>query len=84
MGLENGRYDNQKVIALLQAVKQVYYDRMVHTMQIIFWARELAAKWSHEVKSLPLRNRTFPLTNEHPEDNYTPPPGPVDLTAVWK
>ncbi|KAE9060513.1 hypothetical protein PF007_g30580 [Phytophthora fragariae] len=84
MGLENGRHDKQKVIALLQAAKQVYYDRKVHAVHIIFWTRELAAKWSREVKTLPFRNRTFPLVNEHPEDTHTSSQGPVDTEVVWR
>ncbi|KAE8885379.1 hypothetical protein PF003_g30581 [Phytophthora fragariae] len=84
MGLESGRHDKQKVIALLQAAKQVYYDRKVHAVHIIFWTRELAAKWSQEIKSLPFRNRTFPLINGHPEDTFSSSPGAVDSTEVWK
>ncbi|KAE9280110.1 hypothetical protein PR003_g28047 [Phytophthora rubi] len=84
MGLENGRHDKQKVIELLQNAKQVYYDRKVHAVHIIFWTREMAAKWSHEVKTLPFRNRTFPLINEHPDDTYTSSPGTVNSAEVWK
>ncbi|KAE9085951.1 hypothetical protein PF006_g26128, partial [Phytophthora fragariae] len=84
MGLENGRHDKQKVIELLQNAKQIYYDRKVHAVHIIFWTREMAAKWSHEVKTLPFRNRTFPLINEHPDDTYTSSPGTVNSAEVWK
>ncbi|KAF1786301.1 hypothetical protein GQ600_368 [Phytophthora cactorum] len=65
VGLQHGRRDKDKVISLLKEAKQVYYDRNLHAVHIIFWTRELAAKCSRELHSLPFRNRTFTLRNEH-------------------
>ncbi|KAF1792824.1 hypothetical protein GQ600_5081 [Phytophthora cactorum] len=39
MGLQHGRHDKDKVTGLLKDAKQVYYDRNLHAVYIIFWTR---------------------------------------------
>ncbi|KAF4314707.1 hypothetical protein G195_011580 [Phytophthora kernoviae 00238/432] len=83
MGLEHGRHDKTKVIALLTEAKQVYYDRNMHAVHTVFWTRELAAKWTQDIHSLSFRNRTFPLSNEHPEDVEGSTDGPGEKKRIW-
>ncbi|KAG6963058.1 hypothetical protein JG687_00006777 [Phytophthora cactorum] len=69
-GLQHRRYDKENIVSLPKDAKQVFFDRRMHAVYIIFWTRELATKWSHELHLLPFGNGTFTLCNEiDGEDN---------------
>ncbi|KAG3125263.1 hypothetical protein PI124_g16791 [Phytophthora idaei] len=65
MGSEHGRHDKDKIISVLKEANQVYYDRAMQAVHIIFWARELAKKMEPRTPFVTIRNRTFTLRNDN-------------------
>ncbi|KAJ8575505.1 hypothetical protein ON010_g3708 [Phytophthora cinnamomi] len=83
LGIKNSGNNPAKVATMLQEAKQICYDQGHHTVHLIFWTREMAAKWGKEFGTLTFRNRRFPLQNAHQEDASLPEDNTQRATRMW-